>query len=102
MLTAKAFAMLVMGETTVAVGPERAATMRRDGHSRHDERESLCGWARRRPADLTFHAAYGKITKRNWPARVNRENPDESVPAVGHRGHLLVLAAWRAGARSDQ
>ncbi len=65
-------------------------------------REFLFGRARRRPADLTFHGAYGKIYNRRWPAWVNRGNPDDSAPAVEHPKDFLVLAAWGAGTGNDQ
>jgi hypothetical protein len=85
--------MFVMGEAAVVIGPEHAATIRKDGLTRRDVQEFLFARARRRLADLTFHGAYGKIYNRNWPAWVNRENPDEMVPAVERPEDFLVLVA---------
>jgi len=85
--------MFVMGEAAAVIGPEHAATIRRDGWSRREVQEFLFERARRRLADLTFHGAYGKIYNRNWPAWVDRENPDEMVPAVERPEDFLVLVA---------
>ena len=85
--------MFVMGEAAVVVGPEHAATVRKDGWTRRQVQEFLFQRARRRVADLTFHGAYGKIYNRNWPAWVNREDPDEMVPAVERAEDFLVLVA---------
>ena len=85
--------MYVMGEAGVVIGPEHAATMKKDGLSRRDVQEFLFQRARRRLADLTFHGAYGKIYNRNWPAWVDRENPNEMVPAVERPEDFLVLVA---------
>ncbi len=85
--------MFVMGEAAVVIGPEHAATMKKDGLSRRDVQEFLFQRARRRLADLTFQGAYGKIYNRNWPAWVNRDNPDEMVPAVERPEDFLVLVA---------
>ncbi len=85
--------MFVMGEAAVVIGPEHATTVRKDGLSRHDVQEFLFARARRRLADLTFQGAYGKIYNRNWPAWVNRENPEEMVPAVERPEDFLVLVA---------
>ncbi|HEY7677242.1 MAG TPA: hypothetical protein VIG69_09230 [Candidatus Methylomirabilis sp.] len=85
--------MFVMGEAAVVIGPEHAATIRKDGLTRRDVQEFLFARARRRLADLTFHGAYGKIYNRNWPAWVNREDPDEMVPAVERPEDFLVLVA---------
>jgi hypothetical protein len=85
--------MFVMGEAAVVIGPEHAATVKWDGLSRRDVQEFLFERARRRLADLTFHGAYGRIYNRNWPAWVNRDNPDEMVPAVERPEDFLVLVA---------
>ena len=85
--------MYVMGEAAVVIGPEHAATIRKDGLSRRAAQEFLFARARRRLADLTFHGAYGRIYNRNWPAWVDRENPDEMVPAVERPEDFLVLVA---------
>ncbi len=85
--------MFVMGEAAVVIGPEHAATIRKDGLSRRDVQEFLFARARRRLADLTFHGAYGKIYNRNWPVWVNREDPEELVPAVERPEDFLVLVA---------
>jgi hypothetical protein len=85
--------MFVMGEAAVVIGPEHADTIRKDGWSRCDVQQFLFERARRRLADLTFHGAYGKIYNRHWPAWVNRENPDEMVPAVERPEDFLVLVA---------
>ena len=91
--TLGSYNMFVMGEAAVVIGPEHAATIRKDGLSRRDVQQFLFERARRRLADLTFHGAYGKIYNRNWPAWVNRENPDEMVPAVERPEDFLVLVA---------
>ena len=56
-----------------------------------------CGF-RRRPADLTCRGAYEKIYNPKWAAWVNRESPDELVPAVEHPEAFLVQVA--AGLRA--
>ncbi len=85
--------MFVMGEAAVVIGPEHAATIRKDGLSRRDVQDFLFQRARRRLADLTFHGAYGRIYNRNWPTWVNRDNPEEMVPAVERPDDFLVLVA---------
>ena len=91
--------MYVMGEAAVVIGPEHAVTIERDGLSRRDVQEFLFQRARRRLADLTFQGAYGKIYNRNWPVWVNRDNPDEMVPAVERPEDFLVLVAGGAAGR---
>jgi len=85
------------GSCAVVIGPEHAATISKDGWTRHDVRNYLWMNAGNKFSALSFNDRYGKIYNRNLPRWYKRQ-PDARIPIVPSADDIhLFVAGGEAG-----